>query len=114
MGYNPNAYWQFGDRHNLYLMDESDVGVFDRIDADMKNAVYSPLMGFTPDRTPIQNEIAQISTVAKPYCDPVEKGLVDPVAGLKDCQDKLKEAGIDKVVAEIQRQVDEWAKANNK
>ena len=114
VGYNPNAYWQFGDRHNLYLMDESDVGVFDRIDADMKNAAYSPVMGFTPDRTAIQNEIAQISTVAKQYCDPLEKGLADPATGLKDCQDKLKEAGIDKVVAEIQRQVDEWAKANGK
>ncbi len=112
VGYNPNAYWQFGDRHNLYLMDESDIGVFDRIDTGMENALYSPVLGFTPDRTPIQNEIAQISTVAKQYCDPAEKGLVDPATGLQECQDKLKEAGIDKVVAEIQQQVDAWAAAN--
>ena len=59
VGYNPNAYWQFGDRHNLYLMDETDIGVFDRIDAGMEKALYSPVLGFTPDRTPIQNEIAQ-------------------------------------------------------
>lgn len=114
VGYNPNAYWQFGDRHNLYLMDAEDVGVFERIDAGMENAVYSPLLGFTPDRTPIQNEIAQISTVAKQYCDPLEKGMLDPESGLKECQDKLTEAGIDTVVAEIQRQVDEWAAANGK
>lgn len=112
VGYNPNTYWQFGDRHQLRLMDETDVGVFDRIDEGMKKALYSPVLGFTPDRTPIQNEIAQISTVAKQYCDPLEKGLVDPATGIAECQAKLKEAGIDTVLAEIQRQIDEWAKAN--
>jgi len=114
VGYNPNAYWQFGDRHQLYLFDPADVGVFDRIDTAMKKAVFSPVLGFTPDRSPIQNEIAQVSTVAKQYCDPIDKGLSDPEKGLPECQAKLKEAGIDKIVAEIQRQIDEWAKGLGK
>ncbi len=112
VGYNPNAYWEFGDRHQLYLFDPADVGVFDRIDAGMKNAIASPILGFTPDRTPVQNEIAAVASAAKQYCDPVDKGLVDPEQGLPQCQAKLKEAGIDKIVAEFQKQVDAWAKAN--
>jgi putative aldouronate transport system substrate-binding protein len=114
VGYNPNTYWQFGDRHQLRLMDESDLGVFDRIDEGMQKALFSPVLGFTPNRDPIQNEIAQLSTVAKQYCDPLEKGLVDPVQGLAECQSKLKEAGIDTVLTEIQSQIDAWAKANGK
>lgn len=51
--------------------------------------------------------------MVKQYCDPLEKGLVDPEQGLSECQAKLQEAGIDKIVTEIQRQVDEWAKANS-
>jgi hypothetical protein len=34
---------------------------------------------------------------------------VDVEAGLKACQDGLKAAGIDKVIAEVQKQVDAWA-----
>ncbi len=112
VGYNPNAYWQFGDRHQLRLTDPADVDVFERIDANLERAIYSPVLGFTPDRSAIQNEIAQVSTVAKQYCDPLEKGLSDPAQGLAECQNKLKEAGIDTAVAEIQRQVDAWAQTN--
>lgn len=112
VGYNPNSYWQFGDRHNLYFFGPDDIGVFEKIDAAMKDAIFSPVMGFTPDRSPIENEIAQIASAAKQYCDPVEKGLVEVESGLVDCQNALKEAGIDVVLAELQRQIDEWAAAN--
>ena len=58
--------------------------------------------------------LAQIATIAKEYCDPVDKGLVDVDSGLKQCQDQLKSAGIDTIVSELQKQVDAWKAANGK
>ena len=109
VGWNPNTYWQFGDRRLMYLTSPDDIGVFDKVAAAMEEAIVSPLMGFTDDTSPVQNEIAQVVSAATQYCDPVDKGLVDVESGLKACQDALKAAGIDTIVAEYQKQIDAWA-----
>jgi putative aldouronate transport system substrate-binding protein len=108
VGWNPNTYWQFGDKRLVYLTTADDIGVLDRDAVDLQEAVISPLLGFVPDVTPIQNELAQLSTVAKQYCDPLDKGLIDVDPGLQECQDQIKAAGIDTVIAELQRQIDAW------
>jgi len=114
VGWNPNTYWQFGDKRLVYLTTPDDIGVLQKDDAALKQAIISPLVGFVPDLTPIQNEVAQLATTAKEYCDPVDKGLVDVDPGLKTCQDQLKSAGIDTIVTELQKQIDAWKKANGK
>ncbi len=108
VAWNPNTYWQFGDKRLVYLTTPDDIGVLDKDEAALKGAILSPILGFVPDLTPIQNEIAQLSTVAKQYCDPVDKGLVDVDPGLQQCQDQIKAAGIDTIVAELQKQIDAW------
>ena len=111
VGWNPNTYWQFGDKRLVYLTSPDDVGVLTRDAADLKTATISPILGFVPDLSPIQNEVAQLASTAKQYCDPVDKGLVDLEAGLKQCQDQVKAAGIDAIVAELQKQIDAWKAA---
>ncbi|MEP6895154.1 MAG: DUF3502 domain-containing protein, partial [Chloroflexota bacterium] len=68
----------------------------------------SPILGFVPDLSPIENELAQLASAAKQYCDPVDKGLVDVETGLAECQKQIKAAGIDAIVAELQKQIDAW------
>lgn len=114
VGWNPNTYWQFGDKRLVYLTTPDDIGVTERDAADLKQAVISPLLGFVPDLTPIQNELAQLATAAKQYCDPLDKGLIDPDPGLTQCQDQIKAAGIDTIVAELQKQIDAWKASNSK
>lgn len=108
VGWNPNTYWQFGDKRLVYLTTPDDIGVLERDAAALEDALISPILGFVPDLTPIQNEMAQISTIAKQYCDPLDKGLIDVDPGLQECQNQLTAAGIDTVVAELQRQIDAW------
>lgn len=108
VGWNPNTYWQFGDKRLVYLTTPDDIGVLDRDAVDLNQAIISPILGFVPDLTPIQNEVAQLSTVAKQYCDPLDKGLIDVEPGLETCQNQIKSAGIDTIVAELQRQIDAW------
>lgn len=108
VGWNPNTYWQFGDKRLVYLTTPDDIGVLERDAAVLQDAIISPLMGFVPDLTPIQNELAQLATVAKQYCDPLDKGLIDVETGLPECQNQIKAAGIDTIIAELQRQIDAW------
>ncbi|MCC7206046.1 MAG: ABC transporter substrate-binding protein [Anaerolineae bacterium] len=112
VGWNPNTYWQFGDKRLVYITTPDDIGVLDRDAADLANAIVSPIMGFVPDLSPIQNELAQLATAAKQYCEPVDKGMVEVDSGLQACQDAIKAAGIDTIVAELQSQIDAWKASN--
>jgi putative aldouronate transport system substrate-binding protein len=69
--------------------------------------VNHPLETFTFDDTKVKNEVAAVSNVMETYGKPLFYGLVDPndeKHGLKVFNDKLKQAGIEKVVAEMQNQ----------
>lgn len=106
----PNAYWQFGDRRNLYLTDPTDIGVWDRIDAGINAAEISPIMGFTFNPRPVEAEIAAVNTVAEEY-EALTRGMTqDTDAKLAEYKARLQAAGIDKIIAEAQSQIDAWAK----
>jgi putative aldouronate transport system substrate-binding protein len=108
VGYVIAGHGSFGDKRLVYLTTPEDIGVLDKDAADAAQAIVSPILGFVPDLSPIQNEMAQLASAAKQYCDPVDKGLVDVEPGLAECQNQLKAAGIDTIVAELQKQIDAW------
>ena len=67
-------------------------------------------MGFTFNPAPVKNEIAQVNTVAKEF-EGLNRGMVEDMDGkLAEDKTKLKQAGIDKIITEAQKQIDEWAK----
>lgn len=71
----------------------------------------SKLYGFSVDKTSIVNEIAAMSEIYNTYKPIFDLGgLSDIDASLKECTEKMKLAGSDKVKEEIQRQVDEFLK----
>ncbi|MDR1503542.1 MAG: DUF3502 domain-containing protein, partial [Prevotella sp.] len=67
-----------------------------------------PVLGFSFDTTPIQNEIATISNIIAQYRPGLECGMVDPAQGLPEFIKILDAGGAEKIVAEIQRQLDLW------
>ncbi|MCI8405086.1 MAG: ABC transporter substrate-binding protein [Clostridia bacterium] len=64
--------------------------------------------GFKFDKTPVEMEIAAVRTVMSEYRKQVIMGSMDPEPIMKDYNDKLKAAGIDKIIAEAQSQYDEF------
>lgn len=74
------------------------------------SAIPSPALGFYFDTTPVRTEIASISNVSSEFARALLKGAVDPEVYLPEFNKKLKEAGLDKVLEEIQRQYDTWQK----
>ena len=77
-----------------------------------KNAKKSVAYGFIFDSSSVTNEITACNNVVAKYRASLECGSVDPEVALPEFNAELKTAGIDTIIAEKQRQLDEWL-ANN-
>ena len=77
----------------------------------LKNAWVPPLFGFNPANDNIFNEVAAVSGVVEKYNNALIYGDVDPDVEYPKFIAELKEAGIDKIIAEYQTQADAWLKS---
>ena len=76
-----------------------------------KEAPMSKYYGLVIDTTSISNELTAIQAVIAKYGVALTSGTVDPddpVAGIDAFNAALKDAGVDTVIAEYQRQLDAW------
>ena len=78
-----------------------------------KTALVSPLLGFTFNSEPVKNEIAAITNITSQMSPSLFSGDTDPVTGCPQLVEKCKAAGLDKVMAEMQKQIDEWKKTRH-
>lgn len=98
---------------NLFLLNpyeadpENKWAMLEEMNASGKE---SPAFGFIVDRSLIENELAAITNVWEEYKKLLTHGQVDTDEYLRQCNEKLKAAGIDTVLAEVQRQYDAWRK----
>lgn len=108
-GYNPNCAWAFGNQFNAYLLEGQEDDIWEETEKMNNESITSPLIGFVLDTDPIKNEISQISSVTSEY--PLTTFIVNGKEGNWDAyKEKLKTAGADRVLEEIQKQVNEyWA-----
>jgi putative aldouronate transport system substrate-binding protein len=66
----------------------------------------SPYIEFSPDLTNIQTEVDNISLVTQQYMQPMCFGMADDIdQGMETLKEKLISAGIEKVKAEVQKQI---------
>lgn len=103
--------WAFGNVFNTPLRYDSEIGAYEKMAELNASATRSVVLGLAMDYSAVQTEFAQVSAAVQQYGFPMEIGLVDPATGLPEYQQRLKEAGIDALIAEAQRQVDAWAAA---
>ena len=71
-------------------------------------AIDNKFVLFTPDFEPVKNEMAAVNNVIQQYRLPLSYGYVDPVAGLATLNENLKTAGSEKIIAEMQKQLDAY------
>ncbi|WP_168123539.1 ABC transporter substrate-binding protein [Paenibacillus sp. HB172176] len=72
----------------------------------------APLLGFNFDTSKVATEIASVQNVREEFWAPLMTGTVDPEEYLAKANEKFKAAGLDKIIEEAQRQLDEWRAAN--
>ena len=101
------AGWYLGNQFNSYVTEGKDLDIWDQMREFNESAIKSTTLGFNFDSTPVTNEISNISTVNSEYSG-LGNGSLDPAAKYDEALPRLKEAGADKIKAEMQRQLDEW------
>ncbi|SEA60889.1 ABC transporter substrate-binding protein [Paenibacillus sp. 276b] len=111
-GYYLNMGWLFGNQFLSYVFNGQDPDIWDKIKEFNKSAVNSKALGFSFDSSPVKVEFASVGNVISQYAVPLETGSVNPDEILPDFIAKLKSAGIDKILMEKQKQLDEWVKSN--
>lgn len=73
-----------------------------------ENTVESPALGFVFDEAPVLKEVGLCQAVIDHYFSAIDCGCVDPETEIPVFVSELKAAGIDTIIAEKQRQLDEW------
>ncbi|MGW3951902.1 ABC transporter substrate-binding protein [Streptomyces sp. NPDC004752] len=112
-GYNPNSDWQFGNQFNAYYRSAAQAksGLWQTDQKLNESAKRSGALGFSPDTTSIKREVANLTSVVTEYRIPNSLGQVDPSSGIPEFVGRLKNAGMSKVLSELQKQIDAWHSA---
>ncbi|WP_372631592.1 ABC transporter substrate-binding protein [Cohnella sp.] len=111
VGFN-SLQWMFGNQFKAYVLESNDPEIWSKMKEFNESATPSKALGFIFDGSNVKTEYAAVSNVINEYKLSLETGSVDPDKILPQFIDKLQAAGIDKIVAEKQKQLDEWAAAN--
>ncbi len=102
--------WAIGNTFNGYLLPGTADDQHEQTKAINDGAVRSPILGFAPDQEPIKTEIANCRAVIDQYTTSLNQGITDVDATYKEFIGKLKTAGVDKIIKELNRQLKEWQK----
>ncbi|WP_019004515.1 ABC transporter substrate-binding protein [Cohnella laeviribosi] len=108
--YGLNQGWLFGNQFKSYVFKGDPEDIYQQTDQFNKEAVKSPALGFTFDSTPVKSEVASVTNVMNQYRLGLETGSLDPETLLPQYFSEMKKAGIDRIIEEKQRQLDEWVK----
>ncbi len=77
------------------------------------NAKRSVACGFTFDATNVSNELTAVQNVYEEYSKSIEYGFVDPETAIPEMNQRMMDAGLDKIIAEKQAQLDAWLAAKS-
>ena len=107
-GYSVACGWEYGNMFNSYRQ-SADQPKWYPVGPDMNNtAIVSKLLGFSFNPEPVKTELAQCASVVSEYYSPLFNGAVDPDTVLPEFLQKLDNAGAQKIIDEIQSQIDAW------
>lgn len=107
-GYSLGLGWIFGNQYLSYVWEGDDIDVYDQLKEFNQSAMKSGAFGFTYDNSKVKTEVAAVNNVLNEYRAGLEFGVLDPETALPEFLSKLETAGIDKIIAEKQSQLDAW------
>lgn len=104
-----NCPWGYGDFQGFHKASKSEWPKMAEYEKMMfENAKPTPLRGFMANTESIKNELAALETVRATYSHSLAWGVGDTVALQKKAADEANKAGLEKVLTELQKQVDEF------
>ncbi|WP_274364979.1 ABC transporter substrate-binding protein [Paenibacillus thermotolerans] len=109
-GYGLNQGWMFGNQFLSYVWNGTDSTIYEQMSKFNQDAIKSKALGFSFNAENVKTEIASVTNVQNQFKNALETGTVDPATQLPEFIKQLKAAGIEKIIDEKQKQLDEWAK----
>lgn len=112
-GYKMTAYgWALGNDFLKFTKVGTDPNTVKSIQEFDAAAKVEPAVGFVPDLTPYKTQIANMASVNDELLASLTLGMVDPDKYLPQYKTKIDKAGINDVVAGVQKQLDDYVAAN--
>jgi putative aldouronate transport system substrate-binding protein len=106
-GYKPGTPWMFGNQYINYFWKGENQDKWNAFKKFNESSLGAKSLGFNFDNAPIKTEAAACMVVWQQYVNPLACGAADP-ATLPEVINKFKAAGIEKIKAEVQKQLDAW------
>lgn len=92
----------------MSITEDADPDQWDQVRKQNEEAISSVCLGFVMDVSNLQNEIANTNSVFDKYKYDMLTGASDPETAVPQCIKEMKAAGLDTIIAEAQKQVDEY------
>ncbi|ALS29068.1 ABC transporter substrate-binding protein [Paenibacillus cisolokensis] len=102
------ASFTLGNMFLLYKLKDDPADKWEQYEAFNNSAKNAPLLGFQFDPTNVMTELANVKNAVDEFGPALNTGSVDPAEMLPKAIEKLKAQGLDKIIAEVQKQLDEW------
>ncbi|HHV10152.1 MAG TPA: ABC transporter substrate-binding protein [Clostridiales bacterium] len=109
-GYNPQADWAFGSQFLAMPREGQDKDIWEQTRRENQRAQRSPVLGFSFDTNGVIRQIAAVNAVLDQYRILLDTGTADPKKEYPLFLKKLKEAGSEDIVQEMERQLKVWAR----
>ncbi|MDQ0088916.1 putative aldouronate transport system substrate-binding protein [Paenibacillus anaericanus] len=106
--YAPGVAWELGNQFLNYVWNTEAPDKWEQFKSFNKGAKSSVALGFTFDSEPVKSEVGALANVLREYQKVLETGSVDLDEELPKYIADQKSAGLDKVIAEKQKQLNEF------
>ena len=104
----------FGDFMDIYQWYPTTEDFYNELRNYSQQQTISPVFGYAFDISPVSNEIDAVNGILSEYLPPLECGLIEDVDGaVERMNEELRHAGIQRIIAENQRQLDAWYEKSN-
>lgn len=108
-GYNHSMGWMMPNQFITHIWQGNSPTLWDDMRTFNETAKVSAASGFTFDPSNVANEVTAVQNVYNEYEQSLEFGFVDPATGIEEMNQKMMDAGLQKIIDEKQTQLDEWA-----
>jgi putative aldouronate transport system substrate-binding protein len=101
-------FYMFGNYFNLYHQEGAPVDEWDTLKAYNEAAEASPALGFNFDTKNVTTQLAALNNVQEEFKALINTGSVDTQENLENMEKKMKAAGLEQIIEEMQTQYDAW------
>lgn len=99
----------FGDQTKIAYLTPAEEGIQEDVKDFSENAVLCKTLGYVFDNSKVGAQAAAVSNVVQQYGPALEVGIVEDVdEALSQIKEAMDQAGLQEVIAENQKQLDEW------